>query len=1124
VATTAELQVVIKAQDSASKVLTGMASSVSALNKAFAILPNTIKGVTSALGAIGLAAQGIEAIAGAAQGAGSALGVGLASQMEMVTARFNAFTKDGAQTEKILGQVREEANKTPFAFAEMANAAAMLLPASKTAQGGLMGLVQTSEILAALNPSEGLEGAAFALREALSGDFVSVMERFNIPRELINRLKAEGVPAAEIVGRALQEMGADMSLVGNLAGTTQGRLSTFQDAIDGLRLVAGKPILEALGRGLDRLSAALSEGQEPLARFAQMIGDILAQAVDLGMDAVFALIGAVERAAPVFEALGQAAMAAVHGDFAGAMSELGEAAEGAAGILEDVFGGAISAVQDVMSDFAPTGERLGRLFETIGGLVSDAIPGLGGFADGLGAASEEGGALETVLDGVAAVVNAVSAAAEAAVSTVSAFAGWLEDTEEASLALGGALGALSALLVVQAARWVATTAAMAASRVAALAMAAAQALLNLALTANPIGIVVVALGALVGALVAAYQTNEQFRAVVDAAWAAIRGAVLTAIAAIQAAIQQFQGWFQAQGGTFEGAARAIGTAIWQGIVNGISGGLAAVRNAAVNLATSALASAKAALGVGSPSKEFEEVGEEIVAGLVEGIEDNAGEAVAAAEEMAADVVAAASEGNPIDALLAGFDDKQDEALAHLVRDMDRLAEAVAEKSREIGEKAAEAAREAREGAAAGLEETGERALVSIQELLGRRTLDRETDARKDAFSQRQEEERRAFKESRQDAEAREKLARDLADAEHEYHRQLNAAKEEDDKRGIRERYRAEVLSINTRFKEQQEDLARRRRAEEEERAFSKQQDEERDRFTRTLEDEALARQIERIQQERDERIKGITEALDEKLRKITENEQQERAELARSSEAKLQDLKENFLDKVGPLTDAAQASLDAYFSNFRAQLAVAIDQVGRLALALLRLPGVGAGGGGGGGGSSSGMGYLRSGTSSSSTTVYSDPETGEQYPSGYGQGSAYTPTDMGEYNQAADGQEFREQSSETITAFVATYGSQDAEAAWIAEHNESIGASYASGGVVPGPYGRATNITAHGGEVVFTRDQLAALWGGGSGGMGGSGGDGGVTVVVEIDGQRFAQATAPYVQGETDRLVRLRLG
>jgi hypothetical protein len=617
--------------------LTGLASSVGALNKAFAVIPNTLKGVTAALGTIGLAAAGIQALTGAATAAGSALGVGLASNMEQVRARFNAFTKDGAETEKILGLVRAEADKTPFAFNEMANAAAMLLPASQTAKGGLMGLVQTSEILAALNPSEGLEGAAFALREALSGDFVSVMERFNIPRELINKLKAEGVPNAEIVGEALKRMGADMDLVSNLAGTTAGRLSTFQDAIDGLRQKVGEPILAAFGEQLDAMSGWLSANQAAVAEFATNLGQFIAQGVRIAGAAIGNLIAFLRPLGPAVMDIGRAALAMVHGDWAnamnglrsaaataiafldtrfgdvgrvvaslataalaavqgdwqGAMTQLGAAAERAGDVLEDVFGGAIAAVQDAMRDFAPTGERLGELFGTIGDAVSDLVGPLGDMAGGLGEAAEAGGGLEAAMDALATVVNAVSAAVEVAVSAGAGFVGWLTESEGGVLALGAALGALSGVLAIQAARWVALTTVMAATRVATLAMAAAQAVLNLALTANPIGIVVVALAALVGALVAAYQTNETFRAVVDAAWAAVRATVLGAVQAAQAAIAGFQAWLAGASGTFQGAAAQIGIGIVTGMVNGITGGIPRVIAAAVGLARSSRTSGRA---------------------------------------------------------------------------------------------------------------------------------------------------------------------------------------------------------------------------------------------------------------------------------------------------------------------------------------------------------------------------------------------------------------------------------------------------------------------------------------------------------------------------------------------------
>lgn len=52
--------------------------------------------------------------------------------------------------------------------------------------------------------------------------------------------------------------------------------------------------------------------------------------------------------------------------------------------------------------------------------------------------------------------------------------------------------------------------------------AAAQAVLNISLLANPIGLVIIAITALVAGLVFAYKHSDRFRAIVDAAWAGIK--------------------------------------------------------------------------------------------------------------------------------------------------------------------------------------------------------------------------------------------------------------------------------------------------------------------------------------------------------------------------------------------------------------------------------------------------------------------------------------------------------------------------------------------------------------------------------------------------------------------------
>jgi phage-related protein len=69
--------------------------------------------------------------------------------------------------------------------------------------------------------------------------------------------------------------------------------------------------------------------------------------------------------------------------------------------------------------------------------------------------------------------------------------------------------------------------------VAAKAWAAAQWLLNAAMTANPIGLVVVAIAALVAGMVIAYQRSQTFRNIVNAAFSAVAAVFMTVVRAAQ---------------------------------------------------------------------------------------------------------------------------------------------------------------------------------------------------------------------------------------------------------------------------------------------------------------------------------------------------------------------------------------------------------------------------------------------------------------------------------------------------------------------------------------------------------------------------------------------------------------
>lgn len=138
------------------------------------------KGLQQTEGSFRSLGDKLTGIAGtAAAGLGIALAGGLAlaaksgfefnNSLEQASAKINAFTKDSAATAEVLEMVRQRAASTPFAFTEMANSAGALIPVANAAGVSLESMLETAEILAASNPAEGLEGAAFALREAVSG-------------------------------------------------------------------------------------------------------------------------------------------------------------------------------------------------------------------------------------------------------------------------------------------------------------------------------------------------------------------------------------------------------------------------------------------------------------------------------------------------------------------------------------------------------------------------------------------------------------------------------------------------------------------------------------------------------------------------------------------------------------------------------------------------------------------------------------------------------------------------------------------------------------------------------------------------------------------------------------------
>ena len=136
---------------------------------------------------------------------------------------------------------------------------------------------------------------------------------------------------------------------------------------------------------------------------------------------------------------------------------------------------------------------LGDMKERIGGLVNGALP----FVTMAAQASQALAAVSTLIAGIKTLTTTLYASTKAFIASTAA-----------------TIKNKVATLAVAAAQKVVT--------IATNAWKAAQVVLNMILTANPIGLIITAVGGLVAAITAAYNNCESFRKIVDGVWEAIK--------------------------------------------------------------------------------------------------------------------------------------------------------------------------------------------------------------------------------------------------------------------------------------------------------------------------------------------------------------------------------------------------------------------------------------------------------------------------------------------------------------------------------------------------------------------------------------------------------------------------
>jgi hypothetical protein len=281
---------------------------------------------------------------------------------------------------------------------------------------------------------------------------------------------------------------------------------------------------------------------------------------------------------------------------------------------------------DAQGDFARSGDSVANTQKTIAAETANAQAALG---------EKLAPAYLAVLSGLNAVIGGVTAFIGAIQSVVT----WVQQWSDVIIGVTVVLAILNAQLIAQGAAMAAMALWSGVVRAATIAWTAVQWLLNVALTANPIGLVIAGIAALIAVIIIAWNHSATFRAIVLGLWSTFVGFASAVGAAAQAfwgrVVAAFQGVMQWAGnmvariaalpGQIGSAIAGVAGVVWNGLVNAFNNVVSGVSGAVNNVVSFVRGIPGAILGaLGGLGSLLFGVGQSIINGLLSGLQSMGG--------------------------------------------------------------------------------------------------------------------------------------------------------------------------------------------------------------------------------------------------------------------------------------------------------------------------------------------------------------------------------------------------------------------------------------------------------------------------------------------------------------------
>lgn len=206
----------------------------------------------------------------------------LAATLEADRLAMRVLVGDAARSDELIQRIRDNAAQTPFEVGELITSSKRLLRLTGENLDQNIDLLKTMELMAALEPSKSVVDATEALLDATSGGGFERLKEFGLSFRAED-FAAAGRPGGKAWADAviaglqaeLQKRTRGEDLVGALAETTKGRISTLFDAVNTALTGVGEK-LNARGIGwvvalTDGINAAAPAFQNA---FAELFGDV----------------------------------------------------------------------------------------------------------------------------------------------------------------------------------------------------------------------------------------------------------------------------------------------------------------------------------------------------------------------------------------------------------------------------------------------------------------------------------------------------------------------------------------------------------------------------------------------------------------------------------------------------------------------------------------------------------------------------------------------------------------------------------------------------------------------------------------------------------------------------------